>query len=228
MSNRLNDDRSAIVIIMQRVHEGDVSGDILARESDYCHLMIPMYFDPLRYPSSADGERTEDQETGEPFRGQRDRMDRPAGSGRGRRHFVTPPAGSIRRRAGMARALQQAMEYELGQYAFAGQYQQSPTPRKGGIFKREYWQYYVVGAAGRVEKDPATQAWRYRGHRPFSQLSRKKLEAVCLFGFHKERSPYRRTISQAQIPFQRLSKRGVQRIEPRRHRQIARLKLNAS
>jgi hypothetical protein len=56
MSNRLNDDRSAIVIIMQRVHEGDVSGDILARESDYCHLMIPMYFDPLRYPSSADVE----------------------------------------------------------------------------------------------------------------------------------------------------------------------------
>jgi hypothetical protein len=34
-------------------------------------------------------------------------------------------------------------EYELGQYAFAGQYQQSPTPRKGGIFKREYWQPYV-------------------------------------------------------------------------------------
>jgi hypothetical protein len=30
MSNRLNDERSAIVIIMQRLHEGDVSGDILA------------------------------------------------------------------------------------------------------------------------------------------------------------------------------------------------------
>jgi hypothetical protein len=26
-----------------------------------------MYFDPLRYPASADGERTEDPETGEPF-----------------------------------------------------------------------------------------------------------------------------------------------------------------
>ena len=34
MSNRLNDDTSAIVIIMQRLHEGDVSGDILAREAD--------------------------------------------------------------------------------------------------------------------------------------------------------------------------------------------------
>jgi hypothetical protein len=59
MSNRLNDEQSAIVVIMQRLHEGDVSGDILAREADYCHMMVPMYFDPLRYPASADGEATE-------------------------------------------------------------------------------------------------------------------------------------------------------------------------
>jgi hypothetical protein len=44
MSNRLNDEQSAIVIIMQRLHEGDVSGDILAREADYCHLMILLNF----------------------------------------------------------------------------------------------------------------------------------------------------------------------------------------
>jgi hypothetical protein len=24
-------------------------------EADYAHLMIPMYFDPMRYPASADG-----------------------------------------------------------------------------------------------------------------------------------------------------------------------------
>jgi hypothetical protein len=41
MSNRLNDERSAIVIIMQRSIEADVSGNILSRESDYCHMMIP-------------------------------------------------------------------------------------------------------------------------------------------------------------------------------------------
>jgi hypothetical protein len=47
----------------------DVSGDILAREADYCHLMISMRFEPMIYPASADGERTEDPETGEPFSG---------------------------------------------------------------------------------------------------------------------------------------------------------------
>ena len=66
MSNRLNDDTSAIVIIMQRLHESDVSGDVLAREADYCQLMIPMRFEPLLYPASIDGERTEDPEQGIP------------------------------------------------------------------------------------------------------------------------------------------------------------------
>jgi hypothetical protein len=42
MSNRLNDEDSAIVVCMQRLRDNDVSGDILAREADYCHLMIPM------------------------------------------------------------------------------------------------------------------------------------------------------------------------------------------
>jgi hypothetical protein len=47
------------------------------------------------------------------------------------------------------RARVKEYEYELGQYAFAGQYQQSPVPRKGGIFKREYWQPYVVPSSGK-------------------------------------------------------------------------------
>jgi hypothetical protein len=33
MSNRLNDEQSASVIIMQRLREGDVSGDVLNREA---------------------------------------------------------------------------------------------------------------------------------------------------------------------------------------------------
>lgn len=69
MSNRLNDENSAIVVCMQRVKDTDVSGDILSREADYCHLMIPMRFESMVYPASADGERTEDPETGDAFEG---------------------------------------------------------------------------------------------------------------------------------------------------------------
>jgi hypothetical protein len=147
MSNRLNDEQSAIVIIMQRLHENDVSGDVLNREADYCHLMIPMYFDPFRFPASEDGTATEDPETGEAY----------TGNDIG---WIDPRASdddgevlSPRQLAAMENTLAwpdrfprervKEYEYELGQYAFAGQYQQSPTPRKGGIFKREYWQPYV-------------------------------------------------------------------------------------
>jgi hypothetical protein len=153
MSNRLNDDRSAIVIIMQRLHESDVSGDILADEnSGYCHCLIPMYFDPLRYSSSADGERTEDPETREPFEGNEIGWIDPRALDEDG-DILSPRQvarydGELAWPERFSRVSVKKMEYTLGQYAFAGQYQQSPTPRKGGIFKREYWQYYVVPAEG--------------------------------------------------------------------------------
>jgi hypothetical protein len=147
MSNRLNDEQSAIVVSMQRLHEGDVSGDILAREANYCHMMIPMYFDPLRYPASADGERTEDPETGELFEGDEIGWIDPRGCDED--NVVLSPRELAENQNMLAwperfpAARVREYEYELGQYAFAGQYQQSPVPRKGGIFKREYWQPYV-------------------------------------------------------------------------------------
>jgi hypothetical protein len=64
--NRLNDqERSAIVVIMQRLHEQDISGVIISLGMDYVHLMLPMEFDPHRAcetmigftdPREADGE----------------------------------------------------------------------------------------------------------------------------------------------------------------------------
>jgi hypothetical protein len=152
MSNRLNDERSAIVIIMQRLHEGDVSGDILAREADYCHLMIPMHFDPLRYPASADGESTEDPETGEQYTGNEigwidPRASNEDGEALSPRELAAND-GLLAWEARFPARRVKEFEYELGQYAFAGQYQQSPTPRKGGIFKREYWQPYIPPVTG--------------------------------------------------------------------------------
>ena len=37
-----------------------------------------------------------------------------------------------------------AQQGALGSYAFAGQYQQRPIPRGGGLFKRDWWQFYDV------------------------------------------------------------------------------------
>lgn len=115
LSNRLNDMRqSAIVVIMQRVHELDVSGTIIAEGfADYVHLMIPMEYDPGRHCETVIGwsdPRTEDGELAWPERFPQDVVD--------------------------------GLRTSLGPYAYAGQYQQAPAPRGGGIFKSEWWQLW--------------------------------------------------------------------------------------
>src|SRR4029077_10818937 len=45
LSTRFNAAGTAFIVIMQRVHEDDVSGIILSNQMRYCHLMIPMLYD---------------------------------------------------------------------------------------------------------------------------------------------------------------------------------------
>jgi len=48
LPTRVNNDDSAIIVIMQRLNEKDVSGVIKEMGLDYVHLCIPMRFDPKR------------------------------------------------------------------------------------------------------------------------------------------------------------------------------------
>lgn len=108
---RLNDpERSAIVVIMQRLHERDVSGQILALKLGYDHLMLPMEFEPERRCSTSIGfkdPRTSDGELLFPERFPRHVVERD--------------------------------KVPMGSYAVAGQFQQRPTPREGGKFKRAWF-----------------------------------------------------------------------------------------
>lgn len=109
--DRLNNQQtSAIVIIMQRLHEDDVSGTAIARNMGYEHLMIPMLHDTARHCVTSIGwedPRTEEDELAWPERFPQ--------------HTV------------------EELERDKGPYAFASQYQQSPEPRGGSIIKRDYW-----------------------------------------------------------------------------------------
>jgi predicted phage terminase large subunit-like protein len=135
MSNRLNDmETSAIVIIMQRLHMEDVSGEILSREFAYCHLMIPMEFDPSRYPVSGVKVTYTGNDIGW--------VDPRALDEEGELlspHELDDREGMLAWPERFSPAAVESLKFELGPFAYAGQYGQTPMPRKGGIFDLSWW-----------------------------------------------------------------------------------------
>ena len=112
-----NPTTSAIVVIMQRLHEDDVSGIILDQQLGYDHIMLPMRFDPTRAMPTKLGLMAPRSEEGEllfPERFPLEVVDRD--------------------------------EKVMGKYAVSGQFQQSPIPRGGGVIKRDWWQLWSEGA----------------------------------------------------------------------------------
>ena len=111
---RLNNPKtSAIIVIMQRLHEEDVSGIILDKQLGYDHIMLPIRYDPSRAMPTALGYEDPREIDGELLFPQR---------------F---PVEVVDRD-----------EKAMGPYATAGQFQQTPEPRGGGIIKREWWQLW--------------------------------------------------------------------------------------
>jgi predicted phage terminase large subunit-like protein len=138
MSNRLNNPKtSAIIVIMQRLHENDVSGLILSEEFDYCHLMIPHEFSPAPYPVRDGRVVYEGNKIGW--------IDPRALDENGE---LLPPAALDEQDGVLAwpeRFDEEDVEtfrQELGPYGFSGQHDQSPVSRKGGIFALENWQLW--------------------------------------------------------------------------------------
>lgn len=113
MSTRLNDPQTgAYVIIMQRVHEEDLTGHILANEHGWDHLCLPAEF-----------------ERAHPF---------PTRSSLG---FVDPRKddGDLLWPNRFGRKEIDKLKARLKTKA-SGQLQQRPSPEEGAILKRTYWQ----------------------------------------------------------------------------------------
>lgn len=116
MSSRGNDPKTfAKVIVMQRVHEKDLSGHVLAK-GGYDHLCLPAEFESgkIAKPVTSIGwsdPRARDGELLWPENFGREELD--------------------------------SLKKALGTYAAASQLQQSPAPSSGGIFKRAWWRFYT-------------------------------------------------------------------------------------
>ena len=135
---RLNDpDTSAIIVIMQRVHENDVSGLILEKQLGYEHLVIPMEFEI--------GTEEEPAQTSTTSLGW---VDPRTYEG----ELCWPERFSERH---LEEDLKPVLRAWGGNYAVAGQLQQSPVPRGGGMFQRDDWRF--------VREAPAQVRVRCRG-----------------------------------------------------------------
>lgn len=124
-STRLNDPkRTAIVVVMQRLHEEDVSGAILQDSEDWTHLMLPMRHDPERHCVTV----LKWDEQGEPEKTWEDPRN--------------PYGKELLWSERYGEREVKLLEEELGPYMASGRLQQAPQPDGGGIIKREYWQVW--------------------------------------------------------------------------------------
>lgn len=120
-SQRLNDRKTGRkILVMQRLHEDDISGHVLAKEHGWEHLMLPMEFEPerkcviwLRPPSPGcpEGKKFEDPRTQE-------------------KELLWPE------RIGPEEL--EEIESEIEAYDKAGQLQQRPTSPGGRIIQRSW------------------------------------------------------------------------------------------
>ena len=107
MSTRLNNaNTGAFVVIMQRIHANDLTGHILAREhKEWTHLCLPMEYEGKSMVTNSPlGYRDPRREEGD---------------------LLWPKRFNV--------ATTERLKRALGPYASAGQLQQRPSPRKGGL-----------------------------------------------------------------------------------------------
>lgn len=107
--SRLNDpEKSAMILTMQRLHEKDLTGHIVANETGWTHICLPARYEPDHPYHFIDDPRTR---RGEPL--WEDRFNH-----EGLRN----------------------LEISMGSHVSAGQLQQRPAPRAGGMFQRDWFE----------------------------------------------------------------------------------------
>jgi predicted phage terminase large subunit-like protein len=147
---RLNNPKlTPLVVVMQRLHKGDLSGIILDGSEPFVHVMVPMEFDSRRRsvtvilpqldyegkePTPWADPRTDDDELMWPERFGHRELER--------------------------------MKHLLGPYMAAGRLQQSPIAKGGAILKRGWWKLWDMDVARTYGLE-----WAEGGRKEFPECS---------------------------------------------------------
>ena len=113
-TNRLNDQQTGRMVgVGQRIHENDVCGYILRERPDWIHVNLPAFYESQR-------------------------------------RCVTPIWSDPRTTDGellwperFSKEALEGLQRDLGSMGFAAQYQQSPVPAGGAIFKKQWFRYFT-------------------------------------------------------------------------------------
>lgn len=153
---RLNDPkRSAIIVIMQRIHEDDVSGMIVAEKMGYSHLLLPMHYDPGRKTISYTRYGEKLFEDPRKYDGE----------------LLFPERFD-------EESIAQTTK-EMTAYSISGQMEQLPVPRDGGLFKRTWFEVVKAVPMGGT----ACRAWDLAGSKKKAEASSDPDWTVGLKGF---------------------------------------------
>jgi predicted phage terminase large subunit-like protein len=129
--SRLNDkQKGAIVLIMHRLHEDDLVGHVLAQED----------WEVVRFPAIAEEDESFAVETGW-----------------WPRHF-TRRRGEVLHPEREPPEMLEQIRRTIGEYNFAGQYQQAPSPVGGGLVKQAWFRHYAPGELP-PSFDRVVQSW---------------------------------------------------------------------
>jgi predicted phage terminase large subunit-like protein len=133
MSSRFNDmENGTRVVIMQRLHESDLSGEILRRKG-YQHLCLPSEFNPKSRSITYTKDGSE--------------LWRDPRSTQGELLFPAKFTTSV-----LAKS-----KKDLGSYAFSGQHDQNPVPPKGGLIQRAWFNRRWLAPGERARPEFETQ-----------------------------------------------------------------------
>ena len=113
--SRINDPAKGVkIIIMQRLHELDLTGHVLARESNrWKHVSLPAVAEKDTKWTSPSGKL-----------------------------LMTQKPGDLLWSARLPQSFLDSQRVGMGSWAFNGQYQQTPAPLDGGIIKRQWVRFY--------------------------------------------------------------------------------------
>ena len=129
--SRLNDKLAgAIVVIMHRLHEDDLVGHVLAQED----------WEVVSFPAIAEDDESQIIET---VWGPK---------------LLTRHQGEALHPAREPLAMLEHLRQMIGEYNFAGQYQQAPTPLGGGLVKAAWFKHYAASALP-PQFDRIVQSW---------------------------------------------------------------------